>query len=288
MSPDQLIMVAIKASIMLLVFGIGLHASWPDTTYLLRRPWLMLRSLLSMGVIMPLFAALVAALFDLHPAVKTTIVALALAPVPPILPGKQEKAGGTASYAISLLVMAALFSIVLVPLDVELMGWLFAKDVHMSSGAVAMIVLTSILVPLAAGMAIGGIAPAFAQRMVRPLSLLATVLLVIAVLPVLFTAWPVVMSMIGNGTLIVLALFTAFGLAVGHWLGGKEEDNRTILALATAARHPAVALAVASANFGQQKEVLAVVLLHLIVGALVAIPYVRWRKRRHATAEIAA
>src|SRR5262245_54484979 len=105
MNAEHLIMLAIKASIMLLVFGIGLHANWQDTTYLLRRPGLLLRSLLSMGVIMPLFAAAIAALLDLHPAVKITIIALALAPVPPILPGKQEKAGGTPSYAISLLVM---------------------------------------------------------------------------------------------------------------------------------------------------------------------------------------
>ena len=124
-------MLAIKASIMLLVFGLGLHASPRDTTYLFRKPGLLLRSLLSMGVIMPLFATVIAEIFDLHSAVEIAIIALALAPVPPILPGKQEKAGGRASYAIGLLVTAALFAIVLVPAGVELMGKVFAKDLHM-------------------------------------------------------------------------------------------------------------------------------------------------------------
>lgn len=284
MNPEQLIMLAIKASIMLLVFGLGLHAGWRDTTYLFRQPGLLLRSYLSMGIIMPLFAAAVAVLFDLHPAVEIAIIALALAPVPPILPGKQEKAGGTASYAIGLLVTAALVAIVTVPVGVELMGKVFAKDAHMTPGAVALIVLTSILAPLAAGLVVNQLAPAFAERIARPVSLLATILLVAAALPVLFTAWPAIVSMIGNGTLLALALFSIVGLTVGHWLGGDNEDNRTVLALATSARHPAVALAIAGTNFQHQKAVLAVVLLHLLVGMVVSLPYVAWRKRRHARA----
>jgi BASS family bile acid:Na+ symporter len=288
MTAEQLIMLAIKASIMLLVFGLGLHANWQDTTYLFRKPELLSRSMLSMGVIMPLFAAGIAALFDLHPAVEIALIALALAPVPPILPGKQEKAGGTASYAIGLLVTAALLAIVTVPVGVELMGRAFAKDAHMTPRAVALIVLMSILAPLTAGLVVNRVAPAFAARIARPVSLFATALLVVAALPVLFKAWPAVWSMIGNGTLLALVLFSVVGLAVGHWLGGDNEDNRTILALATSARHPAVALAIAGTNFQEQKAVLAVVLLHLIVGAIVSLPYVIWRKRRHAraTAEI--
>jgi BASS family bile acid:Na+ symporter len=284
MNLEQLIMLAIKASIMLLVFALGLHASWRDAIYLFGRPGLLVRSLLSMNVIMPLFAAAIAALFNLNSAVEIAIIALALAPVPPILPGKQEKAGGTAGYAIGLLVAAGLFAVVVVPAGVEFMGTLFAKDVHMTFSAVALIVLMTILVPLAAGMIVNGAAPAFAARIATNVSRFAAFLLVAGILPVLFTAWPAVMSMLGNGTLIALAAFSTVGLAVGHWLGGSNEDNRTTLALATSARHPAVALAIAGANFQQQNDVLAVVLLYLIVGALVSLPYVIWRKRRHASA----
>jgi BASS family bile acid:Na+ symporter len=281
MNLEQLIVLAIKASIMLLVFGLGLQATARDATYLFRKPGLLARSLLSMNVVMPLFAVVVVRMFDLHSAVEIAIVALALAPVPPILPGKQEKAGGAASYAIGLLVAAALFAIVLVPAGVELMGKIFARDVHMTVGSIALIVLLTVLAPLAAGLIVNRLAPAFAARIARPVSLFATVLLVAASLPVLFTAWPAVMSMIGNGTLLVLALFSAVGLAVGHWLGGGDPDNRTVLALATSARHPAVALAIAGANFHEQKAVLAVVVLYLVVGTIVSFPYVLWRKRSH-------
>lgn len=284
MNLEQFIMLAIKASIMLLVFGLGLHASPRDATFLFRHPGLLVRSLLSMNVIMPLFAIVIAKMFDLHSAVEIALVALALAPVPPILPGKQEKAGGRTAYAIGLLVAAALFAIVLVPAGVELMGKVFAKDLHMNARTVALIVLMTVLAPLTAGLIVHRLAPALAARIARPVSLFATVLLVAAALPVVVAAWPAVKSMIGNGTLLALAVFAVVGLAVGHWLGGQNPDHRTVLALATSARHPAVALAIAGANFEQQKAVLAVVFLYLVVGTVVAFPYVVWRKRLHAAA----
>lgn len=45
----------------LLVFGLGLHATPQDATSLLRRPGLLFRSLLAMNIVVPLFAAVLAA-----------------------------------------------------------------------------------------------------------------------------------------------------------------------------------------------------------------------------------
>jgi BASS family bile acid:Na+ symporter len=90
--------------------------------------------------------------------------------------------------------------------------------------------------------------------------------------------------MVGNGTLLAVALFTIVGIAIGHLLGGPVADNRTVLALATGTRHPGVALAIAAATFPSEKAVLAVVLWHLVVGGIVSAPYARWRTREHANA----
>ncbi|RVD53736.1 hypothetical protein EN746_08400 [Mesorhizobium sp. M8A.F.Ca.ET.023.02.2.1] len=54
-----------------------------------------------------------------------------------------------------------------------------------------------------------------------------------------------------------------------------------MLALATGTRHPAVAMAIASLNFPDEKAALAVMLWHLVIGAIVSIPYVRWRRALH-------
>ena len=78
---------------------------------------------------------------------------------------------------------------------------------------------------------------------------------------------------------MALAAFVLVGLAVGHFLGGPGEDDRTVLAIATASRHPGMAIAVATASFPEQKLVTPAVIMYLIVCGLVSLPYVRWRKR---------
>ena len=278
MSLDQLILLIMKASIVLTVFSLGLHADLRDALFLFRHPGLLVRSLLSMNVVMPLFAITVAAVFELHPAVEVTLIALALSPVPPLLPKKQTKAGGEESYAVSLLIAAALFAVVAVPSGVSLVGKIFARETHLTWSAVAMLVMTTVLLPLGAGLLARGLAPAIAERVARPLSIVATTALVAAALPILFTAWPILRGVVGGGTLPALVLFTVVGLAAGHLLGGPEHDDRTVLSLATAARHPGIALAIVG-HFPDQKAVLGVVVWHLILGGLIGFPYVQWRRR---------
>lgn len=277
-----LIPLGLKISVAAMVFGLGLSSTFDDTFYLFRRPSEFVRSLLAMAIIMPLVATVLAAAFDLHPAVKIALIALAVSPVPPLLPKKQRKAGGRASYAVGLLVAAALISIVSVPVAVELLGRTFGTATHhISFLAVARLAMMTVLAPLLAGILFRSVAPAFAQRIVRPMSLIATLLLFLCVFAVLFSAWQPIVSLIGNGTIVALAAFIVIGLIAGHLLGGPDAEDRDVLALATAARHPGVALAIASANFPEQKLASAAILLYLLLSAILSMPYVMWR-RRHA------
>jgi BASS family bile acid:Na+ symporter len=282
MTIAELIPVAINLSMGLIVLGLGLGASFAEASYLLRRPGLLARSIAAMNVVMLAFAALVAAVFELDIAIEVALGALALSPVPPILPNKQTKAGGTAAYIVSLLAIAAICSIVIVPLGVHLFGLFFGDGREVPASAVLTPVLASVVVPLLIGLVAHQLMPAFAERSSRYVAIAGAILLVLAFLPVLVTIWPALMGMVGNGTLVILALFTLVGVAVGHFLGGPDEDNRSVLALATGTRHPGVALAIAAATFPEEKTVIAVVLWHLVVGAIVSGPYVKWRQRAHA------
>jgi hypothetical protein len=95
----QTISLAIQGSMALMVFCIGLHATLDDLVYLLRKPGLLARSLLSMNVIMPAVAVTIALAFDLDRDLKAVLIALSLSRVAPILPGSQLKKGGRESYS---------------------------------------------------------------------------------------------------------------------------------------------------------------------------------------------
>ena len=270
----------LNVSILLTVFTLGLQTSIDDVLSLLRRPSLLLRSLLAMSVVMPLVALALDAAFKFRPAVEIALVALALSPVPPVLPKKELKAGGSSSYGFGLLVIAGLFAIVFVPLALEVVERVFSVPLQLSPGQVAQIILLTVLAPLGLGVLFKSVAPTLAERIARPLSLVATVLLLAGALPILFTKWPAMISLIGNGTLAAIVVFILVGLTAGHLLGGPDPADRTVLALSTASRHPGVALAIVSANFPQAKLVLPAVLLYLIMGAILTIPYLKWRKSK--------
>jgi BASS family bile acid:Na+ symporter len=129
------------------------------------------------------------------------------------------------------------------------------------------------VLPLAAGMACRALWPILAARFVRPVALVAKVLLVLAVLGILAGVVPMVLTLVGDGAIIAMAGFVAAGLAIGHSLGGPAADDRTVLALSTASRHPAIALAIGKANFPDEADLGAAVVLFLLVNLIVAAPY---------------
>lgn len=280
MTLAQIIPLAIQLSIGLIVFAIALKARFSDLTDLLQKPGLLARSLLAMFVIMPVLAVVLALLLDLNPVVEVALIALALAPVPPILPKKELKAGGAPSYGIGLLVIAALIAVVYVPSALTLLGRIFHRPLHADAGVVAKIVAVSIVLPLLAGLVAARLAPSFAAKAAHPLSTVATVLLIVSTLPILIKEWPSVMALVGNFSIVAITVFSLVGLAVGHVLGGPDPDDRTVLALSTTMRHPGIALAIAAETPDKQAP-LAAVLLVVIVGVVVTGAYAKWRQREH-------
>ena len=276
----ELVPLALRTSVFLIVFAIGLDVSFRDTSYLFRRPGLLLRSITAIDIIVPAFAALMVALLPLHPFVKTGIVLMAVSPFAPILPGKELKTGGRKSYVYDLLFVISTLSIVIVPVTVALLGAAFGEKASIAPGAVAKLILTSVILPLAAGMIVRRIWPARSKRAKPVISTVASIVLAVAVLPVLFAVWHSVVALIGDGTVLAILAVVAVGFLAGHLLGGPDPRDRAVLAISSASRHPGIALLIAGANF-REPRVKAVILLFLVVGLIATVFYQVWCKRRY-------
>jgi bile acid:Na+ symporter, BASS family len=282
MTITAVILLVLKASIILSVFAIGLKATFADATFLFRRPAHLLRALVSMNVLMPVVALSIGAPFDLHPAVKIALVVISVSPTPPVLPKKALKAGGSEPYTIGLLAAAAVLSIVIIPLSMELFAWITGVALVMQARAVAALVLTTILVPLLAGIAVRHVAHASADRVAGPIGVFASALLLVCGAPVVIGLAQTIVPLITDGTIFSLAGFALAGLIVGHLLGGPERDNRPVLAFATASRHPAVGMAIAHANFPEQRLVATAVFLYVLLSGVLSALYLSWVKRQRA------
>ena len=259
------------------VFAIGLGTTWHDAVYLFRRPRLLANSVLARNVAIPIISSLLIKTFPFHAAVAITLGVLAVTPVPPLLPRSQIKTGAHSSYVLGLLVSQSLLAIVLVPVTIELMDWALGARAHFSAVRVATLMSETILIPLAAGMLASRFLPKLHGFAPQTL-MVGTVLLIVGAIPLLFLGWKAFGALAGNGSILAIAIFVVGGMAAGHFLGGRRPGDRTALAIATPARHPGLAVAIAQANYPQQSRLVAgAVVIYLILRVLLAFAYARWR-----------
>lgn len=269
--------IVLKLALLALVFALGLNAHFQDLAWLWKRPGLLLRSLLAMDVIVPLAALLLALFLDLPRPVLIGLLAMAVSPGAPFVPQKQMKLGGRLPYVYSLIVTVSLLAIVTIPLTVALAGFFFPAHVWVAPREVAKAVGLVLLLPLGLGLAVRQWLPALAVRLAKPLALVANVLLGVLALLVLIRVFPAMLRL-GSLAFLAIALLTVVGLAAGHLLGGPHPEDRAALAVASATRHPGLALLIANANFPEER-VAAVVLAYIVVSGLASFPYTAWVKR---------
>lgn len=282
-----LIGLGIKISLFLTVLGYGLRVPANEAFYLFRQPRLLGRTLLSMNVIMPLFVIGMAFSFHFHPIIRVTLIALSISPVPPLFPGKPRKAGGRESYITGLLVASTLFSIILIPATLALFAQIFHRHTEAVLDKIIISAFSVIFIPLALAMLIRHLAPAFSIKIANPVSKFANIMLLVCVLPLLVIISPNIWSLIGHGTVLAFVAFTLAGIIVGHFLGGPDMEDRTVLALSTSTRHPGIAIALINANQPDHTLVAAAIVLYLFINGIVVLPYLRWLKRnKHTPADL--
>lgn len=287
MDAQQIILLVLQLAVLGTVLGFGLKARPADLLYLLHRPGLLARSLLAVLVVVPVLAVLLVKTIDMELPIRATLVALAISPVPPLLPRKQGKAGGAESYGLGLMILLALLAIVAIPLTVLILELVFHRDFDVAPGRIAHLVIMSTILPLSIGMAVRAIFPAFAARLQPIVRMVSIILLLLGTFAMLAGTWGVIWRANHGGAVFAIAALVIAGLAVGHFLGGPEPEHSTVLALSAACRHPAIALTVVSTAYPEERFA-GVILLYLLVSAVLCIPYVAWVKRRMRKAEAPA
>ncbi len=275
---ERLVPLLLTGSLAGLVLAVGLNTERGDLLYVLKRPGLLGRAVLAVLVIPPIAAGLLVWLLPVSPAVQAGIMLMAVAPVPPLVPGKELGIGGRKAYAYGLYVAMALLTIISVPLVFDIAARVFGRHDTVKVVTIIGTVFTGVLIPLAIGLLVRRVAPELAARAWSLVYKLSMLLIVVAFLPILAKVWGPMMHLVGNGALIGMALVALVCLAGGHFLGGPDRVDRATLAVAASVRHPGIAMALASANMTDPR-VTAAVLLFMLVGLVVSLPYTIWVKR---------
>jgi BASS family bile acid:Na+ symporter len=274
----QLIPVILQGSLILMLAAIGMQWRWSDFRELQDEPAVLARAFVAVNVVVPLVAVLVALLLPIERVAAVALLLMAVSPLAPLVPGRALKVGGKRASVLATFVILIALSIVLVPITVKLVGWVFERELDVPVGALTKLVLVSAVLPIVAGFGFAAIAPAAAERLAPILTLLANIVLGLFVLLVLWVAGAQMWALIGNGTILAFAIVTVAGIVAGHLLGGPDWGGRGALAMAASIRHPGMAVMLAR-FYDTDKAVVVGVLLFLLNGVVLTAIYQAWLKR---------
>lgn len=211
-------------------------------------------------VVVPALAVAAARGFGLAQEVAVAMILLGAAPFAPVVPVFTRMARADLALAAGLTAVYPLISVLLTPLAAQGALWLLARTdpVRLNVLTSLVVLVSTISVPLVAGVLIRHHAPRAGQRLLRPVEVIAEATGAASL--ALVTAMEF-RSITGLGWRAWMAMAIGFELCLllGWTLGGPATAARRVVALGTSNRNIALALLVALQNFAGTPVVSAVV-----------------------------
>jgi BASS family bile acid:Na+ symporter len=274
-------------TLFIIMFHIGLGAVPGQWRWVWRHRALMGQALLSVVVLMPLLALAVSIPLGLPWQEEIGIILMAIAPGAPLALRRSLKAGGHAAFAPVLQITLALVAVISMPLWLKALNFWYHGHASLSAWDVAHQAFAAQLLPLAAGMLAQRLLPEAAVAWLRArLPKLGIVLLAAFLLLALLDVWRDVIDAT-QGLVFAIVVITALALAMGHALGRPHAAVRTVVAIATAARNPGLALLVGILN-GASPRTVDTILAYVVFSALTITVYTLSRRTGSRPRAVAA
>jgi BASS family bile acid:Na+ symporter len=250
MTATALVQVLSMALLLAMMVAAGMKVPFEEVMASVRRPRLMLNGLLANFILTPLVTVALLHVFKAPPLVAAGLLIMAVCPGAAVGPPSTSIAKGNLSTAIGFMIVLALLSAFLSP---TLAGLLLAHipgAEHLQIDYVALIktLLVTQLLPLVAALVFHHWKPHMAAKLVKPLDILANLILVALTVVALAAQYENLLKFSLGGWLGMLLLFAAT-VIIGWLLGGPDLADRKAMALTTGGRNSAPALVIASANF---------------------------------------
>jgi BASS family bile acid:Na+ symporter len=155
-------------------------------------------------------------------------------------------------------------TIIIVPVVLPLI----IPEVDISAWDIAKSLVILMLIPLV----IGGIIKAryveTAKKIVPIFNQASNLSLIVLIVLMLILNWNYIISVIGTGAIASIVVLVGAAVLAGYLLGGKEKENKQVLALGTGQRNLAAAMVIAVQNF-ENPIVMTMVIVAGVVGVVI-------------------
>jgi len=218
-------------------------------------------------VVVPALAYGITAVIPVTEGARIALILLSTAAGAPFLPKLAQAAKGDMAFAVGLMVLLMVVTVVYLPIVLPLL----LSGVEVNPMDIAKSLIVTMLLPLGIGLFIKAryeesaahLQPMFAQASNTSLMLMMGILLMLNVRNILST--------IGTGILIAGVIFIIASFIVGYLLGGPGSDTKAVLGLGTGQRNIAAAMVVAGQNFNDP-DVLITIIVLAIAGLFILMP----------------
>ncbi len=256
------------------MLGAGLTLTLQSLIAPLRRVRLVLLALALNFAVAPALAWLLITIIPLERADAIALLLLGGAAGAPFLPKLAESARCDLAFAVALMALLTVGTIVFMPFALPLM----IAGLRANPWSIARPLLLLIVLPLALGMTIKSRGASFANRIAPFVSILSTASLLLLFVLLIALNVAALLSVIGSGAILAAILYVT-GLFVVSWILGRSFGERGVLALGTSARNFGAALVPAASNFTDPKITVALI-VNAIVGIVFSFAAAAWLRRQ--------
>ena len=269
----------VKITIFSLMLATGINLSFEKMLSLWRKPALLFRAFLAVVVLVPAVVIVLLKLFNLSSDVMIGLALLAASVGAPLTTKRSQMAGARFRYSASLQLTLALLTVVITPLILTIFAILFhGIPDKIKILEVAHQVTVVQFLPVTIGLLLQKFGTKYAEMIARPLTVISNSLFLVLIVVASIIGLPLLLKVWGL-PLIVIAILVIVSLAIGHFLGGPDDDKRSVLAIACIARNVGLALFIAVLN-DMQEKVFPTLVAYLMIGSCLGIFYSIWNKRQ--------
>jgi predicted Na+-dependent transporter len=262
------------------MLSMGLSLTVAQILQPLRNTRLVIMALAANFVIVPAVAFALSRIIPLDQSVQIGLLLMGTAAGAPFLPKLALIAKANAAFAVGLMTLLVIVTIVYLPIVLPLL----LPGVEVDAGQIAASLIVTMLVPLLIGLFIKARYEGAAEALQPVMAQISTISLALLLVLMIGLNFENVIALFGTGAIIATLLFTAITLLGGYLLGGPGTDTKQVLALGTGTRNLSAAFIIATGNFADQPNVLVYLAAAGLVGMVIVFPTAAEFGKRSETA----
>jgi len=250
------------------LFVSGLEVTFAQVLTPLKNRASVSRALLANVVLAPLIVYAMSVVFPLERPFMIGVLLYGFASGAPYTPKLVATAGGDVPSSIGLTILFTVLTILYMPFVLPYL----APGTEIGVWEIAKPLLLQMFVPLVIGLGVRRFSDAAAAKVLKPANVIVNLSLLVFLVLAVVLHHDALLAAAGTGAVTSAVALTLLTFGVGYVLGPTGRKAKVTLGLATTARNIGAAATIATANFGDEPEVLITIAVCMFVVFALAFP----------------